>query len=683
MNKKIEVLAPVGNMKMLEAAVKSGADAVYLGAEHFNARRNAENFGENELKNAIQYCHIRGVKVYLTLNIVVSDNEINDAVNTAKSAHIFGIDGIICTDLGLIDLLHKKFPLLPLHASTQMTTLSEDALPLLKKLGICRVVLPREMNREQIKIFCRKAKEYDIETEIFVHGALCMCVSGQCLLSAMLGGRSGNRGLCAGPCRLPFSANQNASDRYDLSLKDLSLVEYVKELTEIGVSSLKIEGRMKRPEYVAAAVSCLRGAVDTGKTDAQTLSTLKSVFSRSGFTDGYYTNALSPDMFGVRTRDDVVAANDVLAAIHELYRFERKNVPLFASIIIKSEQDIVLTLSDGKNTVTATQPPAQPAINRAITKEQILQNLLKLGSTPYYIVNADIILDDGLSVAAKVINSLRRDCVEKMDLLRSQSKDITECEIKTPRRHDNAPPQRKIFARFENAEQIPNDITGINYISLPLESNIKDVDLPKGAVLVADIPRTFNLSAVKNRLEEFKNSGFTHALTNTLADMQIAKEMGFKIICGSSFNAFNGLSVSWLSENGAEKVVLSPEMHIADAKKAAKNTGIIAYGNIPLMLTANCPINNVKPCSKCTRHENITDRKGISFPVRCRMGFSEILNSRPIWLADRLNELDFDFIMLYFSRETKEQAQRVINAYKDGGTPDGEYTRGLYYRGVE
>ena len=683
MNKQVEVLAPVGNMQMLEAAVRSGADAVYLGAEHFNARRNAENFGEMELKTAIEYCHIRGVKVYLTLNIVVSDDEISDAVNTARNAHIFGIDGIICTDLGLIDLLHKTFPLLPLHASTQMTTLSEDALPLLKSLGICRVVLPREMSREQIKRFCQKAKEYDIETEVFVHGALCMCVSGQCLLSAMLGGRSGNRGLCAGPCRLPFSADQSASNRYDLSLKDLSLAQYVNELVGMGVSSLKIEGRMKRPEYVAAAVACIRGAVDTGATDTQMLSTLKSVFSRSGFTDGYFTNNLSSDMFGIRTRDDVVAANDVFAKIHELYRFERKNIPLLATLIVKSQENIILSLSDGENTAVCSAPPAETAINRAVTKEQLLQNLLKLGGTPYYIENADITLDEGLSVSAKVINNLRRDCVEKLDSFRKTERNITECDVKICNAANPPKKQPEIFARFENARQIPENLSGVKYVSLPLESDINDIVLPIGVVLVADIPRTFNLSAVKTRLEKFKNNGFTHALVNTLADMQIAKELGFKIICGSSFNVFNFLTALWLFENGAEKVILSPEMRMTDAKKIGNHTGIIAYGNLPLMLTANCPINNVKPCSECTKQEVITDRKGISFPVRCRMGFSEILNSRPIWLADKLGEMNFDFIMLYFSRETKESAQNIIHAYISGGAPNGEYTRGLYYRGVE
>ena len=681
--KKAEVLAPVGNFNMLEAAVKCGADAVYLGAEHFNARRNAENFGDVELKNAIEYCHIRGVKVYLTLNIVVSDNEMDDAVCTARTAYVYGVDGIICADLGLISVLHQKFPNLPLHASTQMTTLSPKALPLLKQLGVCRVVLPREMSREQIKEFCLIAQSLGIETEVFVHGALCMCVSGQCLLSAVLGGRSGNRGLCAGPCRLPFSANGQTTERYDLSLKDLSLVEYIGELIGLGVSSLKIEGRMKRPEYVAAAVTAIRNALDQGKADTKILKTLKSVFSRSGFTDGYYTNKKGADMFGIRTRDDAVSSAEVFSSIHSLYRFERKTVPLFSRLTIKNGQDITLVLKDDEHTVLATAPPPEKALNRPVTKEILLQNLNKMGGTPYFIENAEIVLDDGLSVSAKDINALRRECVEKLNLLRSTPKQINETEFNA--KIDNCPKnkQPKIFARFDTIEQIPDDLSDIDYISLPLECDIKNFALPSGINFVADIPRNFNSNIIKNKLNDFKNKGFTHALCQTLADVQIAKELGFKIIGGNSLNVFNSVSANWLFEIGTEMVVLSPEIRINDAKKIKGNTGIIAYGNIPLMLTANCPVKNVKTCAECGRESEITDRLGISFPVRCRMGLAEILNSRPIWLADKIDELSFDFIMLYFTIEDKKTAKSVINAYKAGEKPKNEYTRGLYLRGVE
>lgn len=680
---KTEVLSPVGNTEMLSAAISCGADAVYLGAEHFNARRNAENFGDAELKTAIEYCHIRGVKVYLTLNIVISDKELPAAIGTARTAYCYGIDGIICADLGLISLLNKKFPNLPLHASTQMTSLSPAALPMLKKLGICRVVLPREMSAEQIKEFCAAAKKENIETEVFVHGALCMSVSGQCLLSAMLGGRSGNRGLCAGPCRLPFSADGDKTERYDLSLKDLCLADYIKAMTEYGVNSFKIEGRMKRPEYVAAATAAVREAVDNGYTDEPLLNTLKNVFSRSGFTDGYFKNKIGSDMFGIRTRDDVSSSKEVFASIHTLYRNERQSVPLDIRLIVKTDKNIELYLSDGENTVTSLAPPPEKAINRAVTKEMLSANLQKFGGTPYYAATTEIDLDQGLSVSAKVINNLRRECVERLNKLRSAAKPITECDISLALPHVTNNSKPKIFARFESANQIPDDISGIDYISLPLESDISDFSLPDGIICVVDIPRTFGGDVLNRRLRVFKDKGFTHALCGTLADINVASQLGFKIIGGTGLNVFNAYSAEWLFQNGVEKVILSPEMSLRDAVKVGKNTGIVAYGNIPLMLTVNCPIKNVRSCAECDKNGGLTDRKGVVFPVRCRMGLSEILNSRPIWLADRIDELNFDFIMLYVSRETKQRAGEIISAYKNGAAPDTQYTRGLYYRGVE
>ena len=298
--KDAEILSPAGNFEMLTAAVRSGADAVYLGAKDFSARRNAQNFDLKELSEAIKYCHIRGVKVYLTLNIALKENELSDAFYLAQNAYNMGIDGIILSDLGLAKLLKTYIPDLPLHASTQTSVHSVSALEILKELGFCQVVVAREMSKQELEVFCKRAKELDIKVEVFVHGALCMSVSGQCLLSAFLGSRSGNRGLCAGPCRLPFEAKNGTG--YDLSLKDLSLLEYLSELYDMGVRSFKIEGRMKRPEYVAAATSAAKFSLYNGYINKELDETLKNVFSRSGFTNGYYTDNLGRDMFGIRTK---------------------------------------------------------------------------------------------------------------------------------------------------------------------------------------------------------------------------------------------------------------------------------------------------------------------------------------------------------------------------------------------
>ncbi len=678
--KTFEVLSPVGNEEMLIAAVRSGADAVYLGGAHFNARRNAENFSDDQLKQAIEYCHIRGVKVFLTLNIVVSENEMKDAVTLAENAYKYGIDGIICADLGLISLLHLHFPSLPLHASTQMTVTNAAALPLLKKLGISRVVLPREMNREQIREFCEKANKENIEVEVFVHGALCMSVSGQCLMSAMLGGRSGNRGLCAGTCRLPFSADKGNS--YALSLKDLSLLDYIGELKDIGVTSFKIEGRMKRPEYVAAATAAVRSAVDNNSVPGELRTALCNVFSRSGFTDRYFSGELSPDMFGIRTLDDVQNSPEAFPKLHEIYRNERQRIPISAILSVKTNEKITLSLSDGTNIAEVSGDIAEKAINRPVTEEMLLGNLQKFGGTPYFLENTKILLDDGLSVSAKVINSLRRDCVEQLNTLRAKPKkaDIICFPITNQSPVANRKPA--LFCRFEKAEQLPDNFHGIKYISLPLESRSYDVFVPDNIIKVVDIPRNFDIEIKKKTLIDFKNNGFSHALCSTLADFSVASDMGFSVIGGAGLNVFNTFSAEFLFDNKAAALVLSPEIQLRNTASFSGNVGVIAYGNIPLMLTANCPIKNKMSCSECGRSKFLRDRKGIEFPVRCRGGMSEILNSRPIWLADRFDEINSAFAVLYFTDETRERVTQIIDAYKNGDAPDVEYTRGLYYRGI-
>ncbi|MEE1074413.1 MAG: U32 family peptidase, partial [Acutalibacteraceae bacterium] len=479
-----EILSPVGNKEMLEAAVRSGADAVYLGAKDFSARRNAENFSFEELKDAIEYCHIRGVRVYLTLNIVIKNSELSDAFNLAKSAYNSGIDGIIVQDLGLARILHEKIPHLKLHASTQMSVHSPSALPILKSLGFTQVVAAREMSRQELEALCKKAKELDITVEVFVHGALCMCVSGQCLMSAFLGSRSGNRGLCAGPCRLPFKVTGGTG--YDLSLKDLSLLEFIPELYKMGVRSFKIEGRMKRPEYVAAATAACRQALDNGRVEAELDKTLKNVFSRSGFTDGYYQNRLGKDMFGIRTKEDVLSADKAFPTLHELYRGERKSVAISVNAEILRDKPITLTIADGENTVTVYGNIPQEAKTKDLSYDDALKSITKFGATPYYLKDSDISLESGLFVSAGELNALRRDACEKLDKKRSEVK-ITPTDICYSQNITNTIPSKsfKTVARFENAEQIPEILIGIDAVLFPLEA---EPDFSCNLPLIVDIP---------------------------------------------------------------------------------------------------------------------------------------------------------------------------------------------------
>lgn len=676
-----EILSPVGNREMLEAAVRSGADAVYLGAKIFSARRNAENFDNNALKEAIAYCHIRGVRVYLTLNILIKDAEMSEAYSLAQTAYNLGIDGIIVEDLGLARILHEKIPNLKLHASTQMSVHSPSALPILKSLGFTQVVAAREMSKQELEALCEKARELDITVEVFVHGALCMCVSGQCLLSAFLGSRSGNRGLCAGPCRLPFAVKNGTG--YDLSLKDLSLLEYIGELYKMGVRSFKIEGRMKRPEYVAAATAACRMALDSGKVEQDLASTLKNVFSRSGFTDGYYKNKLGRDMFGIRTKDDVISADKAFPILHELYRNERKSVAIGVKAEIIKDKPISLTLSDGENSVTAKGNIPQEAKSRALTSEDALKNLTKFGGTPYYDEGGGLRIDEGLFVSASELNALRREAAEMLNNKRAEIKVSLSYEEYDPIKPVIKNISPKLIARFEEASQIPDDLSGIWAIVFPLEN---EPDFKTDLPLIADVPRGIISEVwVQSRLEKFKAKGFKAALCGNLAAVEIAKRVGLEVIADTGLNITNSEAVKTAEAFGVSAVVISAEETIADAKAINSSIpkGIISYGNIPLMLFKNCPLKNGIVCKDCDKNGVITDRLGVEFPVRCRAGYSELLNSLPIWLADRKNELGgFDFSLLYFTGETKERAAEVINAYKNGLSPDTKHTRGLYYRGT-
>ncbi len=680
-----EILSPAGNEEMLIAAVRSGADAVYLGAKDFSARRNAENFSLSELKKAIDYCHIRGVRVYLTLNILIKENELESAFNLARDAYNLGIDGIIVEDLGLARILHEKIPALPLHASTQMSVHSVSALPVLKKLGFCQVVAAREMSKAELQLICEKAKELDITIEAFVHGALCMSVSGQCLLSAFLGSRSGNRGLCAGPCRLPF--NVKGGTGYDLSLKDLSLLDYIKELYQMGVRSFKIEGRMKRPEYVACATFAAKQALNEGKADQNILKTLKDVFSRQGFTDGYYTDNLGKNMFGIRTKEDVLSANNAFPQLHEIYKRERQSVELDLSLEIKENKEISLTLFDGKNTVTALGEVPKAAQNKPIDKESALKNILKFGSTPYLPKNVKTEIEDGLFVSAGEINALRRKACEKLDIERAKLSHTPSSAEYSPLisfgSERGAKP--KVYARFENASQIPDNLDGIDAVIYPLENNpedIKDIKIP----IIVDIPRgILSESIISKRLTLFRKNGVITCLCGNLSAVTIAEKEGFNIIGDQGLNIANSESLKTLKSLGISSAVISAEELLEDIKllKGDVEKGIVAYGNIPLMLFKNCPLKNGISCKECDKTGVLTDRMGITFPVRCRLGYSELLNSLPIWLFDRQNELlGLDFIILYFTREDKDGVKSVLSALKNHSKPNTPHTRGLYYRGT-
>lgn len=666
MNNKPEILAPAGSMESLIAAVRCGANAVYLGTKGINARRGATNFTFEELKQAVEYCHARDVKIYLALNILISDSERELAYKTVEAGLSLGVDAFIIQDLGLAKIIHSHFPTARIHASTQCSVNSPEGFKALEKMGFVRAVLPREMSLDEIKEI-RQAT--DMELEMFVHGALCMCVSGQCYLSAMLGGRSGNRGLCAQPCRLGFSAD--ASRSCDLSLKDLSLIGNINEIAQAGVVSLKIEGRMKRPEYVAAAVTSCKKAID-GEYSASDENTLKSVFSRTGFTDGYFTGECK-DMFGTRQKEDVVAAKDVLKELSHLYDNENPLVPIDIEFICKENRKAELTATALGKTVTVTGTVPEKAINKPMTEESVETRLAKFGNTQFYLNNITIDLDDGLILPASVINSMRREAVEMLDKVEIQPFTQMPYKAEKYKEKDCTP---YYTARFLNPDSIP-DKHPFKRIFIPIWSSDEDfVDNRAGV----EVPRgLFGMEEkLTKRLEHLKKIGVRKALCSNLGAYSLAQKMGFEVYGDFGLNIFNSESAQLFNSP-----ILSFEATLEQTNRiGAKDTGIIGYGYLPLMLTRNCPIKNHLGCSRCTG--KLTDRKGFEFKVKCSpYPCVEVLNPVPVYMGDRQKEIKTDFIHFYFTDESKNQVEQIINLFKTGGQFDGKYTRGLTYRGVE
>lgn len=686
MQKEPEILAPAGSPECVLSAVRNGADAVYLGTKAFNARRGAENFSDAELQKAIEYCRARGVKVHVVLNTLVRDDELPLAFDVIRHVCALGADVLILQDVGLFALARECAPSLLRHASTQMSVQTAAGLELLKKLGYSRAVLPRELTKEEIKAL---RKSTDMELEVFVHGALCMCVSGQCYMSAMLGSRSGNRGLCAQPCRLPFSAGEPG--RHDLSLKDLSLIEHLEELSKIGIDSFKIEGRMKRPEYVAAAVKSAKEALG-GKTGTETQEKLRAVFSRSGFTDGYFENARGPLMFGTRRKEDVVSASaKVLSSLRNLYSKETPRVPVSFFLTALEGEELSLSARSGNKTVfVSSSCVPEKALNAPTSEERLKEWLSKCGSTPFYPQEIEIELDGGLSVPASAVNALRREALEKLEeaLKAVKPHSFTETNFKIP---SHAAREKKTFHLvLSSGEQLPQNLENVENLYFPHEIEEKYVESVenKGITLGVSVPRL--LCGAQEKTERLllraKNLGITAALCGTLDAVAIAQKCGLEVHLGFSMNVFNSLSVLEFERMGVKSITLSPELTLAQCAAIGGDVqrGIVAYGRLPLMLTRNCPVRNVKSCAECRKKSVLTDRMGVSFPVMCHGSYQEILNSRPIYMGDRTEEIkNVDFMSFLFTREKAKSVDAVLDAYRKGKKAKGDFTRGLCYRGVE
>ncbi|MGN1202452.1 MAG: DUF3656 domain-containing protein, partial [Eubacterium sp.] len=598
---------------------------------------------------------------------LVSDDEMESAYNEVKYALSVGIDAFIVQDIGLAKMIKEHFPQARLHGSTQMSIMSPAGARFAKELGFSRIVLAREMSLAEIT---QIKDSTDLELEVFVHGALCMSVSGQCYLSSMLGCRSGNRGLCAQPCRLPFTAKGDKGE-CALSLKDLSLIEHLEELE--GITALKIEGRMKRPEYVSAAVTAVKKAMIGTYTDADSVN-LRSVFSRSGFTDGYLRGKLGRDMFGTRQKEDVVLANDVLKGLSHNYDNENPLLPMDMKFTCRQNNPCTLKATALGKTVTVTGETAEGAVNKPMTREGLEKRLAKLGGTQFFANKIEIDLDDGLIIPVSKINELRRKAVEELEQLPQITVEAKPFE---KRNYTSKKCSPYLTASFMSADQIP-DRHPFERVFIPISSSLEDfVDNRAGVAFPRGL---FGIEEeVKARLEKLKKAGVTKALCSNLGSYQLAKEMGFEAFGDFGLNVFNSESASLI-----DNPVLSFELTLEQANRIhAKNTGIIVYGSVPLMLTRNCPVKASIGCYECNKHGRLTDRKGYEFPIICTdYPCVEILNSVPIYMLDRIDEVKTDFAHLYFSTEGVKDVEKIIHLYETGEKPDFKYTRGLYQRGT-
>ena len=689
--KRPEILAPAGSFDSLIAAVQCGADAVYLGGKGMNARRSAGNFDAEELRRAVEYCHLRDVKVYQTINIVMFQHETDEAIDTIRQAAEAGVDAVLTQDLAIARMVRECAPSLPIHASTQMSIHNIEGVRLCEELGFSRAVLARELTAGEIAAICAATP---LEIEVFVHGALCMSVSGQCYLSSMIGGRSGNRGLCAQPCRLPFSAD--GGGEYALSLKDLSLADRIGELTRMGVASLKIEGRMKRPEYVAAAVTAVRRAREGEPVDFETL---RSVFSRSGFTKGYFDGKIDREMFGRRQKEDVTSAAGVLGELEKLYAKENPLVPVTMGFTAGAGEAVALTVRDRDGyAVTVTGEAPLLAEKKPTDADRARQNLAKTGGTPYYAEVIDCTIGPGLLVPASALNALRREALEELTARRSAVEPHPFTD-RVPRLADAPADRRKPKLRARvSAGQLTRRLAGYcDEFQVPLEE-AEDV-LASGFVqpdqVIVEIPRILFDGAPKalELLRRAGELGVRRAWCGNLGAVTLAREAGLLPEGGYSLNVTNAYALRECARLGLGACELSFELDLGEARRldGGLAKGILAYGYLPLMALRNCPIQAAKGCRACRGYESLIDRKGVAFTVDCgahdgrRREVSDLYNSVPLWLADRPEELrGFDFITLYFTRETPEVCERVAAAYagEPGAYQPEARTRGLYYREV-
>jgi len=671
-------LSPAGSPEAFEAAIDGGADAIYVGGASFNARINAQNFSDEDLAKAVRLAHLYGVKVYQTINIMVHGRELIELIRAAERSAEIGVDAFIVSDLGAASLIHAHLPEMPLHASTQMSIHNSDGARLLADYGFSRVVPARELSKENIRSL---VENNPLEVEIFIHGAMCVSHSGQCLFSSLVGGRSGNRGLCAQPCRLPYScADQRVGDKYPLSLKDMSLAGHVKEIIDSGVASLKIEGRMKSPEYVRGVTRIWRRLLDDGKNaTADDIEELSALFSRGGFSDGYYTERIDKKMLGVRSEEDKKASREA----DKFVKIQRK-VPLDMSVSILAGSPSKLTLSCNGKTVSVCGEMPQAAINAPINEDTVKKCMSKLGDTCFSIRSLDIDLDSGLMMPISLLNALRRDGVAALEaaITALQMQKVEPITQKTPKKSAH----KRNVGRFYSHEQITNTARDyFDVVLLPLDKFAKDPEKADGFFMT---PVIFDseIGHVSELLKKSRENGAKYAVITNIGQIERLKEdlPDINMIADFRFNVANDETMSFLEGLGFESVVLSAELTLPQLRDIHGAKAAVVYGRIPLMTLEKCVIKTLygekEGCKICSQNKaEMKDRRGFVFPILREPDHRNVVfNSLPTNMSDRQKELTASGIVdrhFLFTTETPSEVDRIIEEHRKESAPEGKVRR--------
>ena len=650
-----ELLAPAGDMQCLYAAVAAGADAVYVGGRAFGARAYAKNFDIDELREAVRYCHLHQVKLYVTVNTLVYDREMSELSDFVAELWYIGVDAVITADLGVVREIKRWVPKLAIHASTQMSVHNTDGADAAESLGCERVVLARELSFESLSAVTEKCRA---ETEIFLHGALCVSHSGQCFMSSMIGGRSGNRGECAQPCRLPYC------DKYPLSLRDLSLANHMTELIESGVASLKIEGRMKSPEYVYTVTGIYRKLLDERRNATkQEKDALNRVFSRGGFTDGYFKGNKFENMTGVRSARDKELTKDIAPMTFAL---QRVSVNAKVKMKLSEPSELILTLGDKCVRVNGAIPTK--AINAPLTPDGVKDRIAKMGATMLSLKTDDIdlTLDEGINLSPSAINALRRDAADALQSC-ERAPLLEEYKPENLARYGTSAMKTALFFSKNTYISLIKgnpDLTDFFDITfLPLE----DYAGESGGVYVPPVITDCEVENISRFLSSAKEKGAVYALVGNIGHIELVLRFGLIPVGDFRLNITNRGAREEYAALGVKDVVLSPEITLPMARDIGG--GEIVYGRIPLMLTERCFIKENFGCSRCNSVA-FTDRTGAKFPILREFGHRNIiLNSRPTYMGDRQEDLraaKVSHVHFIFTLETSKEVAAVINAYTCG-----------------